>query len=234
MSASARSGPRCRLGRRFRFLAALTAALASLALVPATAGAQEAPTCPTGFLAFTSQLTNGDVSIGSVAKSTGNTVEACGALKNQGGTLVATVTKDDIHFAPSSTKVLLLSLPTTMEALGDLSGPMSFIYGGGANISLSGPIQATAELLGSKCTIGPITPTLTTQTSGSLIGTPITNQGGGVLTGKVVANDFAVPAIKPSSTCPSFIAFFTNLVLGLPLAPGKSAISFDVSITIGV
>ncbi|HEY5153162.1 MAG TPA: hypothetical protein VIJ47_00410, partial [Acidimicrobiales bacterium] len=49
-------------------------------------------------------------------------------------------------------------------------------------------------------------------------------------TGKVVANDFAVPAIQRSNTCPGFVASLSNLLVGLPAAAGKASITMEGSI----
>jgi len=49
------------------------------------------------------------------------------------------------------------------------------------------------------------------------------------LTGKLVANTFPVPAIAPSTTCSLVAATLDNVLLGLPLGPGASSITYDAA-----
>jgi hypothetical protein len=196
------------------------------------ATASATTTCPTGALAFTTDLSNGTLQIGALAKSTGNSAHACGSIAATSSGLQATVLQSNITFAPGSTTVLILRLPTTTQALGNLSGPAS-IASDGTHVALTGPVQATANLLGAQCVIGPITPTLTTDKSGALTGKPFVADSTGAMHGKVVANNFTVPAIKATRSCPFLIAGLTNAILGLPLRAGQSSISFDATLHLG-
>jgi hypothetical protein len=101
--------------------------------------------------------------------------------------------------------------------------------------TVSQPLTATVNLLGFKCSIGPFTPVLTTGTSGSLTGTTLTGPQNltsltATLTGSLVANTFAVPAIQSSSSCPELLAVASNLLLGLPLAAGKSSMQVNATL----
>jgi hypothetical protein len=77
----------------------------------------------------------------------------------------------------------------------------------------------TGALFGVSCTIGPLTIPL----SGDITG-PFTN-----LTGTLTSNDFTVPAIAPSSTCPGSVATNVDAIAGLPIAPGGANASLPVS-----
>jgi hypothetical protein len=72
-----------------------------------------------------------------------------------------------------------------------------------------------------------ISPTLTTGKSGSLEGKNLRGEPGALLTtgvsGTVVANEFAVGSVDPSSACPPGTAERLNTTLGLPLAAGQSS-----------
>jgi hypothetical protein len=208
--------------------AVIVMALLGLGTLPAANAAE--PGCPTGDLSFSSDLSNGSFTIGKTAKSTGNSAHACGVINASATGLTATIQPGDIHFAPGTTKILILSLPTTLAATGPITGPVEITPEGSFDVSLTGPIQAKAALGPFSCTIGPITTMLTTGASGSLHGTAFVPDASGTLTGRLVSNDFTVPAVKASPTCPFLIAALTNVLVGLPSAAGKSSISFDGSI----
>lgn len=82
--------------------------------------------------------------------------------------------------------------------------------------------------------IGPIAAQLTTGTSGDLTGAPIAGPLGGVQSGVLVADEFSVPAVQPSATCPGLVALLTSSLAGLPLAPGASSLRFDTTIVNGL
>ncbi len=200
-------------------------------------GAAEASatTCtkPAGaFAAFHASFSNGSMKLGS-ATGSGLAADACGSISAVGGKLVATVLPSDMSFAPVSVKVLFLSLPANIVVNAPVTGPAGISKDlKSADISLTASITASASLLGFKCDIGPIAPTLTTGKSGSLTGKTFTASGG-VYSGTVVANDFAVPGIKKSRACPGLVAFLANTLVGLPAAPGKASIQMDGTIKLG-
>jgi hypothetical protein len=199
----------------------------------AASKATSAAPCPTsGGIPFSSTLSNGTVTIGKHAKATGTSGSACGLVTfdpNVG--LVSTIAQDNISFNPFILHVGILAVPTQMTAVSDFHGTVSGNPDGTTNITLTGSVNATSSILGFKCTIGPITPTLTTGTSGSLTGQPLVGQLPGPLTGKLVANDFAVPKATASRSCPKLIAALVNLTVGLPQPPGGSSLTADVSLT---
>ena len=195
----------------------------------ATNCASSKPT--TGALSsFHATFSNGSMKLGS-ATASGLSAQACGWIHFKNGVLVSTVDATDITFPSVSVKVLFLSLPATVTVNAPLEGPVSFANNfTTANISLSANLTASAKLLGFSCAIGPLTPKLTTGTSGSLTGVPFTGSLSKGFSGKVVANDFAVPAISSSRTCPRLIASLAGLLVGLPAGAGKASISMEGSI----
>jgi hypothetical protein len=72
---------------------------------------------------------------------------------------------------------------------------------------------STAPLFGVSCTIGPVTIPLGGSVTGPL----------GSATATLTGNDFGVPAIQPSPTCPSAVASNIDAIAGLPLAAGGAS-----------
>jgi hypothetical protein len=205
---------------------------AASAATPAAATAAAAPCPTTGGIPFSSQLSNGTVRIGRLARASGTTATACGLVTaDASGALVSTVARDNLAFAPFSLRIGLLSVPTQVTPVSDFHGTVAGNPDGTTSITLTGSLTATSRILGFSCTIGPFTPTLTTGTSGSLSGAPLVGQLPGPLTGKLVSNDFAVPAARSSARCPSLIARLVNLTVGLPQPVGGSSLTADVSLT---
>jgi hypothetical protein len=225
---------------RRRHLAALCVALLAVAGLagagPASAAtaAAESPPCPTGVFAFTSTFTNGAFKIGRHASASGVKGAACGSLVSLNGGLGSVVSKDNVSFEPTTTKVLFLNLPTTVTPTSDLTGPVA-LTAAGIEVSLAGTVKVTTKILGSRCSF-PLNLKLTTGTSGALSGTPLVADATtpGVFKGKLVAGDFTVPKLKPTKTCSALVAGFANGLLGLPLAAGKSTVGFDLALHLGV
>jgi hypothetical protein len=208
----------------------ITTALLFSGLGTGTAGAS-ATDCvkPAGaFALFHASFKNGSMKLGS-ATGSGLAADACGSISISGGKFIATVQPADMAFAPVSVKVLFLSLPANIVVNAPVVGPAAISPDfKSADVSLTASITAGASMLGFNCGIGPITPTLTTGKSGTLTGKTFT-LANGAYSGTDVANDFAVPGIKKSATCPGLIAFLANMLVGLPAAPGKASISMDGS-----
>jgi hypothetical protein len=205
---------------------------ASAATTWAAAAAAAAPCPTTGGIPFSSQLSNGTVRIGRIARASGTSATACGLVTaDASGALVSTIARDNLSFAPFSLRIGLLSVPTQVTPVSDFHGTVAGNPDGTTSITLTGSLTATSRILGFSCTIGPFTPTLTTGTSGSLSGSPLVGQLPGPLTGKLVANDFAVPAARSSARCPGLIARLVNLTVGLPQPAGGSSLTADVSLT---
>lgn len=220
--------------RRARLLVTsvlISALVAGLGQTSAGASAADC-TVPAGAFKFHASFSNGNLSLGS-AKATGLTSTACGSIQIVGGQFISTVQPADISFPPANVKLLFLSLPSTITVNAPLSGPAVIAPDfSKADMSLTASLTASAKLLGFTCQIGPLTPTLTTGKSGTMTGRTFVNSGDG-FSGTVVANNFAVPAIKKSSTCPWLIATLSNVLVGLPAAPGKASISLDGNIKLG-
>lgn len=221
---------------KWRWIPELALALASLVAPFATASPASASvtTCakPAGAVtSFHAAFANGTMSLGS-AKAVSLSAKACGAVTGKTGAMVLTVQSGDIKFPVVSVKLLFISLPSTITVNAPLSGP--FKPGAGftsAKVNLTANLSASVKVLGYSCVIGPLTPTITTGKSGALQGTTFTGSQKKGFTGKVVANDFAVPAIQSSETCPWLIAKLSNVLVGLPAAPGEATISMEGSIT---
>ena len=214
----------------------LALALASLVVqfVSASPASASGTSCaePAGAVTtFHAAFANGTMSLGS-AKAAGLNAKACGAVTGKPGAMVLTVQPEDIEFPDVSVKLLFFSVPSTITVNAPLSGP--FKPGPGftsVEIRLSTKLSATAKFLGFSCVVGPLTPILSSGKSGSLQGTTFTGSLKNGFTGMVVSNDFAVPAIQSSKTCPRLIAKLSNTLVGLPAVPGKASISMKGSIT---
>ena len=213
--------------------------LLALALVPvlgyAPAAEAAAPTsgpgvCPTkGLARVTSTLSNGSVALGSRGTVTGSSGRACGVLvTNAAGALIARIQPANTAFAAVQTKVGLLSFPTTLRATSVLQGPTAFA-GAALSARLSGSVVATADIMGQQCQI-PLRLNLTSGRSGALTGNNFTPDAHNVQHGRLVDGTFAVPAIQPSPTCSVVVATLSNTLLGLPLAAGRSSVSYDAAL----
>ncbi len=77
----------------------------------------------------------------------------------------------------------------------------------------------TAPLFGVSCTIGPVTIPLGGSVTGPLASTAAT----------LTSNDFGIPAIQPSPTCPSSVAANIDAIAGLPLAAGGATATLPVT-----
>ena len=113
-----------------------------------------------------------------------------------------------------------------------VSGPTTLNSDGTIGVSLAGPVLVTTKILGSTCTF-PLNLNLTTGSSGAMAGTPLAGDGAGGFAGTLVANDFPVPALKPSRRCNAVVTTLTNTLLGLPLAAGRSSVRFHLALTLG-
>ncbi|HEX6674303.1 MAG TPA: hypothetical protein VF486_04670 [Actinomycetes bacterium] len=229
-TATRRQGGR-RRGRAVAIV--LLVALAGLLVAVAPSGASAAACPTTGGTPITSQLSNGTLKIGPVARASGTSGSGCGLLIIDDQGIRTVLPKDNLTFDPFTLHVGILSVPTTVTAVSDFGGPVELLPNNQVGASLTGSVTSTASILGFKCTIGPFTPTLTTGTSGALTGTPFTGQPDGSLGGKLVANDFAVPAVRPSARCPLPIAALVNLTTHLPQKAGGSSITYDASLRVG-
>lgn len=226
--------PRTAVRKRGRVAAVvLLVVLAGLLVAVPPAAAAAAPCPTTGGTPITSQLGNGTLRIGPVARASGTTASGCGLLIFDDQGLRTVLPKDNLTFDPFRLKVGILSVPTTVTAASDFAGPVVLLPNNAVDASLAGSVTSSANVLGFRCTIGPFSPTLTTGGSGSLTGSPFVGQPDGSLAGKLVANDFAVPAVRPSARCPAPIAALVNLTTHLPQKAGGSSITYDASLRVG-
>ena len=191
-------------------------------------------TCPTtGGIPFTGTLSNGVAKLGSSVSMTGLSGTFCGLANFAGSGLTASIQPQNFTFAAASAKLFgFLSLPATMTVDAPVNTTLALGTGSTFNTSMPLSVSSTVSLLGLfHCTVGPMTPTFTTGTSGSVSGTPLAGSVLTGLSGTLAAGDFAVPAIQASSGCPGLIAGIANAIMGLPLAPGKATITASTTIT---
>ncbi|MCU4184601.1 hypothetical protein K6U06_09545 [Acidiferrimicrobium sp. IK] len=181
-------------------------------------------------------------------RSTGPTVPAvevphiygsvCGLVNLPG--LVASINPSNIYLSATNAYIAgIEALPIDVGFGQGLTGTLSpqSAPNGGLNVSVSGAASQSIQTLGMRCTLTLPNLTLTTQTSGGLTGQPVTGPTGahGVPDGdftkvqkpggvaEVVSNDFPVPAVPVSSTCPASMAETFNTLLGLPAPPGRAS-----------
>lgn len=212
---------------------ACAVAFGGVALAAPAAGAA------TPGIATASALTGGTATIGSHISASGITGVATGTLTpGAGGTFDVVLPQANVQILPGtatlSLGILKLGLPTTFTANSDITGTASLGAGGTIDATLTSSLSTTAQVGPFACTIGPITATLTTGTSGSLTGTPFTGSLTGVESGVLVANDFAVPAVQATPSCPGLVASLVNVLAGLPLAPGASSLTFHATLVNGL
>lgn len=126
------------------------------------------------------------------------------------------VPPDGQMFGPLS--VALTPVPGMSPIVGLVANPGPITGGFSCGSSQNGLVVSlnavvggsTAPLFGVSCTIGPVAIPL----GGSVTG-PLASA-----TATLTSNNFGVPAIQPSSTCPSAVASNIDAIAGLPLAPG--------------
>jgi hypothetical protein len=195
-------------------------------------GAAACPTASGSNIAFTGTLSDGTAVLGGAAKVSGLSGSVCGLADLSD--LTATIQPANFNFSPVNTVLFgFLPLPTTMTVTKPASAALVVGSTAGTyDTSMQVSLDATSSILGLfTCQIGPFSPDLTTGTSGSVSGTPLTGSLVTSLSGTLAAGDFSVPTITPSSSCPSFVAGLADLLIGLPLAPGKSTITTKVTLT---
>lgn len=215
--------------RRWRLTSlALLALLSTLFVAPRFAAAAAA--CPTDGIPFTSTLSNGAVQIGQLDPATGATATACGVVRwTPELTLEGVIPKENLAFEPLSVPVGLLSVEVEIVPVTDFSGPVTF-GADGIHIALSGQVVATADLLLSKCSIGPFRSALTTDRSGALTGAPFGGTDMTNLNGKLVGNEDPVPAAQHTWKCPLLVAALFNSITGLPSPAGESSLTFEANL----
>jgi hypothetical protein len=90
----------------------------------------------------------------------------------------------------------------------------------GLSVALDATVSGTTSaLFGVSCTIGPLTIPFTGIVTG-----PFTD-----LTATLTSNDFTVPAVQASPTCPAGIPANVDAIVGLPSPPGVATASLPVT-----
>jgi hypothetical protein len=134
---------------------------------------------------------------------------------------------DDQVFTNTALHVTLTMIPGMTPSIGftPQPGPISgstpcASSSHGLQVALDATVEgSTTPVFGVSCTIGPFTIPL----RGSVTG-PLTH-----LTGTVSSSSFSVPAITPTTTCPSDIADNVDEITGLPLPAGRSSAALPVT-----
>ncbi|MGB7052061.1 MAG: hypothetical protein WBG41_10875 [Acidimicrobiales bacterium] len=187
------------------------------------------PTAPYQ-LGLVGTLTNGALATGSTTVS-GIDVKFCGTVNLVNGTPPCGVTgsvdspTDGQVFGPLS--VALTLVPGMTPTIGFVANPGTISGGFGCGSSQNGLAVAlnaivsgsTAPLFGVSCTIGPVTIPLSGAVTGPLTSTAAT----------LTSNDFTVPAVQASPTCPSGVAANIDAIAGLPLPPGRGSATLPVN-----
>jgi hypothetical protein len=213
-------------------------------LAPAGAAAASCPEPSGGIVYFNGTLSEGALKIGPNASAEGISGSVtCGQLNLATGKVI--IPAKDITYSPFQLVVAgLLPFEATITLDGPAEGKLEPVNTTneagetetiGYTTSFTAPAisTVTTSALGlglSKCSDGPITPTLTTGRSGSLEGTMLRGSIATSLEGALAANEFAVPAIQESVTCPGAVALLSNTVIGLPRASGESSMTTKVAI----
>jgi hypothetical protein len=148
-----------------------------------------------------------------------NGTPPCGAT----GTVVSPL--DGQVFGPLS--VALTLVPGVALSIGFTANPGSITGGfgcgsseNGLNVTLDATVSGTtAPLFGVSCTIGP----LTIPFSGAVTG-PFNK-----IVGTLTSNDFTVPTVQPSPTCPGGTPAQIDNIAGLPIPPGGASASLPIS-----
>ncbi len=182
------------------------------------------------------KINGGALTIGAAAKTTGIMATVCGYFVLP--TITARTSSTNVNspgspndcpacsisFAPAEVDVYdTVEVPATIAIAGPISTSVAAepAANGGLNINFTAPVTASISVpeAGVTCMLGPVSASLTTQTSGTLTGAPIT----GSLTGATatgVGNAFTVPAATPSTDCPADLLPSLNTLAGLPAPPG--------------
>ena len=148
-----------------------------------------------------------------------NGTPPCGAT----GTVNSPV--DGQMYGPLS--VVLTLVPGMTPTIGFSANPGTITGGfscsssqNGLAVSLNARVSgSTAPLFGVSCTVGPLDLPLTGAVTGPL----------GAAKATLSSNDFTVPALTPSPSCPASVAANIDDIAGLPLSPGRASASLPVT-----
>jgi hypothetical protein len=222
-------------------VAVMAGAVGAAALVAPAGAAASCGEPPAGHLYFNGTQTEGVIKVGSTASATGvSGTVTCGLLSEI--TLTFEIPAEGVKYNPFTLKLLgFLPLESTLNVEGTTTGGLSPVtkeneFGEeetlGYNTAFTTPVDSTVSFLGiANCTVGPFSPTLTTGKSGSLEGSILVGSIQSGLSGTLVANEFTIPKIAASRSCPLFLAGLSNLILGLPQKAGGSSLTTKASLT---
>ena len=225
------------IARRLALCAALVVSIGVPPLTAPAGAAAACPTPPTGEATLNGTLTEGVMNLGTNAKAEGvSATLTCGTINPE--TLHYSFPAANVVYAPFKTKLFgFLSLPTTLTVNQPVEGALEARFNElteqveGYEATATTSLTATVNFFGfAKCSVGPFPVTLTTGKSGSLEGHYFEGSIGSLQGGRLVANEFAIPRVEASRSCPFFLAWVSNLMLGLPLEGGQSSIATSVSL----
>jgi hypothetical protein len=232
LAPSPAGGSSKKLWRNASLAVALAGTLASVGMIAPAGASAACPTPPPGTLLFHGALTEGVAKIGKNAESRNiNGTVKCGELSF--ATFKYNIAPENVTFEPGSLTLFhLLSLPAQVKVEAPVEGQLRAVAAEEFETTQTLPVSATVKLLIFTCKVS-FTPVLTTEKSGSLEGKPLQGNPSVSLKGELVANEFEVPKIQPSSSCPSFVAGLSNFLLGLPSKAGGSSLTTMVSLEAG-
>jgi hypothetical protein len=196
--------------------------------VPAAAGP---PTSPYQ-LGLVGTVTGGSVATGSATVS-GIDAKVCGLVTLVNGTppcyatgYIVSPHDGQLYGALS---IALTLVPGMNPTVGFTANPGTITGGfncgssqNGLSVGLNAAVSgSTAPLFGVSCTIA-VTIPLGGAATGPLASTRAT----------LTSNDFSVPAVQPSPTCPSAVAANVDDIAGLPLVAGRATATLPVTASI--
>jgi len=184
---------------------------------------------------FSAMLSGGSANVGATLEASGISASAKGTFSSTStsGTFDVTVEPSDIMIHPFVASWFgVIPVPMSVGSVTPWVGTAT-MSSSGIGLIVHGSFMARIDLLGLRCTLGPIDATLTTGQSGSLQGSPLMGTGNGPYEGTLVDGTFTVPVVAPSPGCGPFAAFITDVLLGLPTSAGQSSLSINVTAFIG-
>jgi hypothetical protein len=158
-------------------------------------------------------------------------VTFCGVVTVVGGTPPCGATGNVVSpldgqvFGPLS--VALTLVPGMNPTIGFAANPGTITGGfscgtsvNGLNVTLNATVSgSTGALFGVSCTIGPLTIPL----AGAVTG-PFTD-----MTATLTSNNFSVPVVQGSATCPGGVPANIDAIAGLPIAPGGASATLPIT-----
>jgi hypothetical protein len=226
------------LSSRVALLAVLALAAGASTLIAPAGAIAACPAPPPGEAALSASLSEGAINLGPNATAEGvSATLACGAIK--GETLNYSIPAANVTAQPFNTKLFgVVPIPTTLAVnqapQGELFLHENFLTQkfDGYEATLSTSVTLTLNYFGfARCSLGPFPLTLTTEVGEKPpFGHFFEGALGSLAPGKLVGKSFAVPGVQASRTCPSFLAWVTNLLLRLPLEPGQASVATTASL----